>query len=355
MISGPRATLSMAAHGALPQAFTRIHPVPRTPAFGTVFFGARGRRLLAVLATVSGDFLGDAILSIGLLIAFYYGVTGLACVWYFRDRLRLVRDLFLKGILPRSGGLIMLAAFARSVHDMLAPTYGATSFDGVGGVFLLGVGAIVVGVAVMLIVRTRFPHFFRDGRDRRHRPDRHRPDRHRGLIMRTLTIAAVQTTPVAFDVDASWARFASQVRAARDTFPHVELVVVPELMLAAEAPLLQARAGLDGPGRRADPGPDHRPDLRAGEGDRPVARARQRLRARRRRERLQHRDRGVPARRDRRDATARSSRGSPTSRPPPAASSWSSTSRTSAGSAWRSATTARSPRRRASWRGSAPR
>ncbi|MFC0454811.1 carbon-nitrogen hydrolase family protein [Rhodococcus jostii] len=60
--------------------------------------------------------------------------------------------------------------------------------------------------------------------------------------MRTLTIAAIQTAPVAFDVEATWQRFADQVRAVRDTFPHVELVVVPELMLAAEAPLLQARA-----------------------------------------------------------------------------------------------------------------
>ena len=59
----------------------------------------------------------------------------------------------------------MLAAFVRSAHDMLAPDYGATSFHGVGGVFLLGVGAIVVGVAAMLIVRTRFPGFFRGGRD----------------------------------------------------------------------------------------------------------------------------------------------------------------------------------------------
>lgn len=59
--------------------------------------------------------------------------------------------------------------------------------------------------------------------------------------MRTLTIAAVQTTPVAFDTAATWDRFKAQVRAVRDTFSHVELVVVPELMLAAEAPLLQAR------------------------------------------------------------------------------------------------------------------
>jgi amino acid transporter len=165
VISSPRTTLSMGAHGALPNAFTRIHPTFRTPAFGTVFFGVAAALLLAVLAAVSSNFLGDAILSIGLLIAFYYGVTGLACVWYFRRHLtKSVRDLFLKGILPATGGVIMLAAFARSAHDMIAPTYGATSFHGIGGVFLLGVGAIVVGVVAMLVARTRFPAFFRDGR-----------------------------------------------------------------------------------------------------------------------------------------------------------------------------------------------
>ncbi len=60
--------------------------------------------------------------------------------------------------------------------------------------------------------------------------------------MRTLAIAAVQTTPVPYDLEATWERFADRVRAVRATFPHVQLVVVPELMLAAEAPLLQARA-----------------------------------------------------------------------------------------------------------------
>ena len=35
--------------------------------------------------------------------------------------------------------------------------------------------------------------------------------------MRTLTIAALQTSPVTCDVDASWKRFAEQVRAVKDT------------------------------------------------------------------------------------------------------------------------------------------
>jgi formamidase len=60
--------------------------------------------------------------------------------------------------------------------------------------------------------------------------------------VRTLAVAALQTTPVPHDLEATWQRYADRVRATRDAFPHVRLVVVPELMLAAEAPLLQARA-----------------------------------------------------------------------------------------------------------------
>ncbi|MFE7583683.1 carbon-nitrogen hydrolase family protein [Streptomyces gardneri] len=56
--------------------------------------------------------------------------------------------------------------------------------------------------------------------------------------MRTLAIAAVQTAPVPYDLEASWCRFAHQVRTVRELFPHVQLVVVPELFLAAEGPLL---------------------------------------------------------------------------------------------------------------------
>lgn len=165
LVSSSRATLSMSAHGALPPAFGRVHPRFRTPAFGTVFFGAVAAALLTLLTAVSEDFLGDAILSIGLLIAFYYGITGLACVWHFRHELGAsTRDLFLKGVLPLLGALAMLAAFARSAYDMLDPAYGSTAIGGVGGVFLLGVGSLLVGALATAVARARFPRFFREGR-----------------------------------------------------------------------------------------------------------------------------------------------------------------------------------------------
>jgi formamidase len=57
--------------------------------------------------------------------------------------------------------------------------------------------------------------------------------------MRTLNIAAIQTSAVAFDTEATWERFSGQVRATRDLFGHVNLVLAPELLLAAPGTLLE--------------------------------------------------------------------------------------------------------------------
>lgn len=61
--------------------------------------------------------------------------------------------------------------------------------------------------------------------------------------MRTLAIAAIQTQPVAGDPEATWAAYAADVRGVRATFPHVQLVLHPELHLSAVAGILQATPG----------------------------------------------------------------------------------------------------------------
>ncbi len=165
VVSTARPNVSVSAHGAQPAVFGRIHPRYQTPTFATVFSGASASVLLVVLTFASSRFLGDAILSTSLLIAFYYGTTALSCTWHFRHELRnSVRDLLVKGVLPAAGGIMMLAAFGYSAYQTVAPDYGSTSIDGVGGVFLLGIGSIVLGLAVIAVLRLRYPDFFRHGR-----------------------------------------------------------------------------------------------------------------------------------------------------------------------------------------------
>lgn len=73
--------------------------------------------------------------------------------------------------------------------------------------------------------------------------------------MRTLSIAAIQTAAVARDIDTTWAQFEAQVRKVVALCPHVDLVVVPELLLAAPAPMLVDDPDFDERAATTIPGP----------------------------------------------------------------------------------------------------
>jgi len=60
------------------------------------------------------------------------------------------RTLFFRGIFPLIGALAMTWAFLQSATDMIQPDYGYTAFGPVGGVFVLGIGMLVLGVPLML-------------------------------------------------------------------------------------------------------------------------------------------------------------------------------------------------------------
>jgi amino acid transporter len=159
-----RAVLAMAAHRALPARFARMHPRYLTPTVATLVMGTVSAVFFVLLTLTSKNVLADSASSVGLLIAFYYGLTGFACAWFFRrELLKSPRDLLLKGILPTLGGLALLAAFVLSIKSYWPASGSYSSFAGVGGVFLIGAGSLLVGVALMLVARWRLPAFFAGG------------------------------------------------------------------------------------------------------------------------------------------------------------------------------------------------
>lgn len=146
-----RGTLSMAVYEALPRRFASVHPRYMTPAFGTIVMGLSALFFYLLLTFLSENALADSVASLGLAVAFYYGITAYACVWYFRRTLLTsARNLFLRGIFPLLGALAMTWAFVQSAIDMIKPDYGFTAFGPFGGVFVLGVGMLVLGVPLML-------------------------------------------------------------------------------------------------------------------------------------------------------------------------------------------------------------
>ena len=164
-----RTTLSMATYKAIPASFARIHPRYLTPTVSTIVMGVISIALYIPLNYFAhGNMIGDAVTAIGLYIAFYYGLTAFSCVWYYRKTLfSSARNLVMRGILPGLGGLIMYAAgiYALQSDWVASNSYTSWTIPGlrwhIGGIFLIGLAAALVGLLGFIYMRVTAPAFFR--------------------------------------------------------------------------------------------------------------------------------------------------------------------------------------------------
>ncbi|MFD4142991.1 APC family permease [Streptomyces sp. NPDC058572] len=158
-----RTVLAMSTYEALPASYARVHPRFKTPGRATIVAGIATGAFYTVMTLVSEHVLVDTIYALGLMICFYYALTAFACVWYFRHDLRRSgRDLVIKGVFPLVGGVLLTAVFGKTLYDMWDPAYGSGSAVlGVGSVFVIGVGLLLLGLVLMVAMQRRSPAFFR--------------------------------------------------------------------------------------------------------------------------------------------------------------------------------------------------
>ena len=159
-----RTSLSMARAGAAPRYFARIHPRFQTPDNSTVFMGAASIIWYVGLTLVSENILYDSLLALGLMIAFYYGLTGFACAIYYRRELtRSVKAFLLAGVGPVIGGLMLFALFFKNAYDLSKPenSESGDSWFGLGPPLVIGVGALLFGALLMVIWSGGHREFFR--------------------------------------------------------------------------------------------------------------------------------------------------------------------------------------------------
>jgi amino acid transporter len=167
-----RTTLSMAAYKAIPKVFAKMHPRYLTPTVSTLAMGAISIILYVPFNYLSGgNMIYDAVTAIGLYIAFYYGLTGFACAWYYRKNLTSsARNLWMQGILPALGGLIMYFAGGWSLWADwdVASNNSYTSWLMpfwphwyIGGVFMIAFVSALVGLIAGIWARFAMPAFFR--------------------------------------------------------------------------------------------------------------------------------------------------------------------------------------------------
>jgi amino acid transporter len=112
LLPSSRLSFSMARDGVFPKMFGVVHSSWRTPWVGTIITAIFS--LIVVLVTLFSSSVStvfaNLILDIGVLVAFYYGITGIACTWAFRKVLFSSPKLFLfAGLLPLVGGLALFA------------------------------------------------------------------------------------------------------------------------------------------------------------------------------------------------------------------------------------------------------
>jgi amino acid transporter len=162
-----RTSLSMARAKALPDSLGVIHPRYLTPHISTIVMGVLSVVWYVGLTLVSEDILFESIAALGLMIAFYYGITGFACAWYYRHELgKSVRNFVLVGALPTLGGVMLGYVFVRSCFDLSKADAGSGTVLGIGSPLVIGLGFLLLGPVLMLVWRAGgHPEFFRRRRE----------------------------------------------------------------------------------------------------------------------------------------------------------------------------------------------
>jgi amino acid transporter len=162
-----RTALSMAVFKAIPEKFARIHPKYLTPTWSTIGMGAVSIAFYLVITVISTSLLNALIGSIGLQIAFYYGLTGFACVWFYRRTLTSTfRHFVMRGLIPLVGGIFLFAMFVYALISYAAPDWltdddgNNVTIFGIGAVAVVGVLALLVGFVLIAFQWWRSPAFF---------------------------------------------------------------------------------------------------------------------------------------------------------------------------------------------------
>jgi amino acid transporter len=166
-----RTTLSMATYQALPPSFSKMHRRYLTPTVSTLVMGGISFLLYAGMNYISkGNVIADAVTSCGVFIAFYYGLTGFTCAWYYRRNLTSsARNLWMQGILPVLGGLILYFLGGWSLwedYDVATEnSYTSFTVPGIhwqlGGVFVIVFITSLIGIVFYLYLRFTQPPFFK--------------------------------------------------------------------------------------------------------------------------------------------------------------------------------------------------
>ncbi|MFL5993174.1 MAG: APC family permease [Streptomyces sp.] len=155
LIQVTRSLFAMGRDRTMPSALGRVHRRWNTPWVAIVVVGAVALMMFIASNALGsvGDILSDAISAIGLQIAVYYGLSGLAVVVaYRRMLLKSPADFLLGGLWPLLGALFMFWIFVESLGELSTAA------------ITIGVGGLAVGLVPMLWYWRRGSDYYRPAR-----------------------------------------------------------------------------------------------------------------------------------------------------------------------------------------------
>lgn len=153
LLVASRTLLSMSRDGVIGEEFGAINPRFQTPWFGSILMGAISLALFAAAAASKSitNVLNESVNAIGIYIAFYYGLSAIACVRYYRSEFAHDRQaLWLKGIWPLAGSAFLWIVV---VAQLIAAGWRAS---------LVTLGLLALGVIPLLIYRRQCRSGFYD-------------------------------------------------------------------------------------------------------------------------------------------------------------------------------------------------
>jgi amino acid transporter len=156
IIPASRTTFSMGRSDAFPRLFGAIHQRFQTPHISTIVVAGLAILWYVPANFISENFLFDTISALSLMIAFYYALSGLACVIYYRrELLRSVKNFLLIGVAPLIGAGMLAYLFFESVKLFTDPeeSYTGQSFLGIGVPLVIGLAFLLLGAILMILRR----------------------------------------------------------------------------------------------------------------------------------------------------------------------------------------------------------
>ena len=155
LLPSARTAYSMARDGMLGRIWATIDPRWNTPALGTIIMGVISA-VLALGSLALGSSLGAVVTagvtSIGLLVAFYYGLVGISCAVYYRKALtRNAKGFIFAGVVPVVSALVLFLLAGYLIYQDWTST-DKFEFSASNGKFnvLVPVAILLAGVPALI-------------------------------------------------------------------------------------------------------------------------------------------------------------------------------------------------------------